>query len=368
MTTTSFQGVRPSAGRRALLLLAILAAAVVLFASPAHADAPFTVWLSPTGSDTGEGTQAAPVLTLARAEDIVRAASPAGDVEIRIHAGTYVAGQVTWDFYIPGHTISFMPDDFEIGGNAASIAARPVFQTDGSPGYWLVAKIPTSWTSSAPLVAGLRFYYLQVQRYGQGGLMFYGRTSVVDGYLVPGAGLNGNTVAGMIFQEIGSAWTPEIGYGGISLSNSSNNYIGNSHFSHLEDVAPSQAAIHGIYALHGSSNNTITNNAFNTISGHPMRTRDRSSGNNVYGNTFTLTGGAGYSEWFCDETCAAANPGSVLECASQGNVFHNNTLVSAYDGSYLKSWWLSPAGLDNPGPAGCPPLSGPRLATYGNVQ
>jgi hypothetical protein len=351
--------------KAAAALLVLLAS--LLVAAPAHAEVPVVVWLSVTGSDSNDGTQSAPVLTLARVQDILRATAPTTDVEIRIGQGTYVAGQLTWDFYIPGHTITFMPHDYEIGENVTGIAGRPVFRSDTTPGYWLVAKIPPSHTSTADLTGGLRFYYLTVERYGQGGLMLYGRTSIVSGIRTPGAALTGNTVAGMVFQRMGSKWSGQTGYGGVSLSNSSSNYIGNNHFSSLENVAPSQGGVHGVYALHGSSNNTIRGNAFSVISGHPMRVRNQSNGNDIHENTFTLTGGYGYSEWFCDAACVSANPGANYECASQGNVFHHNNLVSGYTGGYLRLWLLTPPGLTFPGPAGCPALSGPRLATYGNT-
>ncbi len=351
---------------RAGLLAVSLATALVLVAAPAQATVVYTVWMSPAGADTNDGSQAAPVASLARVQDILRVAAPASDVEIRIWQGTYTTGQLTWDFYIPGHYITFMPADYEIGENVTGIVGRPVFQSDGTPGYWLVAKIPTSYVGG-DLTSRLRFYYLQIQGYGQGGLSLYGRTSTVNGFKIPTSGLDGNTVAGMFFLNLGSAWGNGVGYGGVSLTNSSNNFIGNNHFRHLENVAPSPAAIHGIYALHGSSGNTIRGNAFYAISGHPMRVRNQSNANNVSANTFTLTGGAGYSDWFCDQACVDANPGSVLECASQADLFHDNTLASAYDGGPLTEIYLFPPGLDNPGPAGCPALSGPRVTAYGNL-
>src|SRR5688572_25882849 len=350
--------------KKAALIVAFALLASLLYATPAQAAVVLTVWMSTAGSDSNDGTQASPVATLARVQDIVRTAAPDANVEIRIDQGTYVAGQTTWDYY-NGHYITFMPDDYEIGEGVSGIAGRPVFSSDGGTGYWLVAKIPTAY-QGGDLTAKLRFYYLQVEDYGQGGLMFYGRTSVVDGFRVPGSGLDGNVVAGMFFQYMGSVWGNGLGYGGLSLSNSSGNWIGNNHFRNLENAAPSQAGVHGIYALHGSGGNTISGNAFHTISGHPMRVRNQSNGNDVRFNTFTLTGSVGYSEWFCDAACVSANPGSVLECASHSNLFHDNDLVSAYGGGALGEWWLSPSGLTNPGPAGCPALPGPRVTVYGN--
>lgn len=326
----------------------------------------YKVWLSPTGSDASDGSQAAPVLTLARAQAILRAVAPDDDVEVRIAQGTYVAGQTTWDFYVPGHFVTFMPADYEVGEDVTGIAGRPVFRSNGSLGYWFVAKLPDNYSGS-DLDARLRFYYLQVERYGKGGLMFYGRTAVVDGRRVPTTGVNGNTVWGMKFQEIGSAWGPEQGYGALSLNNSSGNYINANHFRYIENADPFESYIHGVYALHGSSNNTIRKNSFYRNSGDPVRIRNQSHDNDIHENTLTLTGIQAYSEWFCDQECVDENPGSVRECASQGNVFHHNTRVSAYNGGYLKLWALFPPDQNNAGPPGCPALTKPRLVTYGNT-
>lgn len=345
---------------------ALLLAASLLVAAPAYADpAVLTVWVSAAGSDSNDGTRASPVKTLARVQQILRTAAPDADVEVRIDQGTYLAGTTSWDHYIPGHFITFLPADYEIGGNVDSFAGRPVFRSNGQPGYWFVAKVPAGHTGGN-VMSRLRFYYLQVEYYGQGGILFAGETQDVDGFRVPTVGLNGNYVYGMKFEHLGSVWGNGVGYGGVSPLNSSGNTIANNHFRYLENVSPQEAAVHGIYALHGSDNNVVRNNSFYVVSGHPMRVRNQSNGNNVYANTFTGTGGAAYSEWFCDPACQAANPGAPLECASSGNVFHNNTLVSRYGGGTLLEYWLYPAGMTNPGPDGCPALPGPRVTTYGN--
>lgn len=322
-----------------------------------------TVWMSPAGSDSNDGlSQSSPVPTLGRVQDILRGMQPTTDVQVRIDQGVYVAGETVWDFYIPYRSISFLPVGYEIGG---TIGERPVFRSDGTTGYWFAAKVPDEHTGPA-LVSRLRFYCLRVERYGKGGLLFYGRAGVVEGFRVPTVGLNGNAVYGMEFTELGSVWGNGIGYAGVGLVNSSGNDINSSRFLHLENSPPSGGAIHGMYAQDGSSNNLVRNSLFQAISGNPIRTRNRCNDNEIRTSTFDGAGDAGYGEWFCDQACAEANPAAGLECPSVGNVFHDNALLGGYDGEPLAEWWLSPQGLDNPGPSGCPP-SGPRLTTYGNT-
>jgi hypothetical protein len=117
------------------------------------------------------------------------------------------------------------------------------------------------------------------------------------------AGANHNTVFGMQFQYLGSKWSSaEFAYGGV-------------------------------YLAHGSSRNSVTGNQFAYITGVAMRTRNQSDANDITGNTFTRAGvTAFYSEWFCDSSCVADNPGHPRECSSHGNAFHDNDTVSGYDG------------------------------------
>lgn len=123
-----------------------------------------------------------------------------------------------------------------------------------------------------------------------------------------------------------------------------------------------------MYLAHWSKRNIVAANRFYMVSGGPMRTRNDSNDNDVYSNTFERAGvGAYYSKWFCDSGCVADNPGSPRECASHGNVFHENNLVSGYSGGDLSVWALTPPGIDYPGGAGCDNGGQKRLRTWGNV-
>jgi hypothetical protein len=360
----------------------------------------FTVYMAASGSDDNTGTSAdSPVYSLHRVQDVLVAAKPQTDVEVRIAQGVYSLRPFQdWRFYIPGHTISFMPADYQYGDGINDIAGRPIFRnrvTDTGllPGYWLQLRLPSD--PADPLynggTSGLRFYYLQIEHYSAGGISIYGnseRTSVVTdpaglssaGLTVQGsAGLNGNTVFGMEFNEVGSKYGTSSngcglthGYGAVLLADSSNNTVDNNHFIHVEnnkgpDCAADTNLIHGLYIAGFSSGNEVKGNEFTHVSGAPVKLRDRSNNNTVESNTFTDSGDHGYYyEQFCATDCGVAH---VRECASYGNRFAYNTLVSGYQGRKPPTFALDPAGATYAGAAA--PCSIPagveRLHTAGNV-
>ncbi|MEV4316105.1 right-handed parallel beta-helix repeat-containing protein [Actinocrispum sp. NPDC049592] len=348
----------------------------------------FTVYMSATGSDAASGlSPSAPVRSLVRVQEVLRAAKPSTDVEIRIKQGTYEAPPMQdWRFYVPGHTVSFMPIDYTYGEGQGGIAGRPIFRNVPSEpsGFWLQPRLPLDHAD--PLyeggTTGLRFYYLQVEQYSAGGMSFFGdseRDVTDETYNPPmrqrgSKGMNGNTVFGMVFTHLGSKWAPCgatcYGWGAIVLTNSSDNRIANNHFTNIENHGAYAGHIHGLYVTHFSSNNTMSGNDFTYINGDPVKIRDRSNLNTVEANTFVRTGRAGfYRDEFCDMTCVRANPGLERQCASYHNRFANNHLISDYDGdNSSEAWTLSPTGLTNAGGAPCTiPTGDQRLHTAGNT-
>ncbi|GIJ56720.1 hypothetical protein Vau01_042360 [Virgisporangium aurantiacum] len=253
-------------------------AAATLTASPVRAATVQTVYMNAAGDDAGDGaTPATAVASLVRVQQLVAAGPADLDVEVRIHAGTYVAQGITWQTYRPGHTITFLPDDYEYGEGVGGIAALPVFQNKRASGSGRY--ITGSWFMACPGAAGqpladggtsgLRFYYLRVEYYANAALSLDGSAgSCGGGYqrssapgLPSARGLDGNTVFGMRFTKIGNAYTggacddPDFqrcGYGGIVLTESSNNRIENNHFVDLRNSEHSY--IHAIYVTHKSSN------------------------------------------------------------------------------------------------------------------
>ncbi|MEV4758437.1 right-handed parallel beta-helix repeat-containing protein [Micromonospora sp. NPDC049559] len=371
-------------GRLAAAAALVICATPLLSATPAHAAEIFTVYLAPDGSDANDGLAAAtPVRSLVRVQEVLVAAKPTVDVEVRVKQGTYTAPPMhTWRFYVPGHTISFLPVDYEYGEGQDGIAGRPVFRNqrnaDGSypSGYWLQPRLPRD--PADPLygggASGLRFYYLQVEYYSAGGISIYGDSErdVTDETYDPplrvraGEGLNGNTVFGMVFTHLGSRWTGgSYGYGAIVLTNSSGNRIENNHFVNVENASPDGGYIHGLYVTHFSSSNQLNRNAFSYVSGDPVKIRNMSNYNTVEYNTFSRTGRAShYRDEFCDTACARAN-GIERQCASYHNRFFNNTLGTNYAGTgSLPTWSLSPDGLTNAGGTPCAiPAGDQRLRT-----
>ncbi|GAB7036305.1 MULTISPECIES: right-handed parallel beta-helix repeat-containing protein [Catenuloplanes] len=379
---------------RRLTVCALLAAVVAAgLAAPGVARAAVavqTVYMNAAGSDAGSGaTPATAVRTLGRVEELVAAGPVDQDVEVRIHAGTYVAGGVTWDTYRPGRTISFMPDDYTVGEGRDGIAALPVFENARSssgrylPGFWFYACLPSD---GRPLtdggVAGLRFYYLQAQRYSSGALSLDGSAGPCGGGYQPSSGpgqpsargLDGNTVFGMVFTDLGNAYTgggcadedfPRCGFGGVVLTESSGNRIENSHFVDLRNTEVSY--VHGIYVTHKSSSNRFTSNRVTGVSSDPVKVRDASNfntfENNVFGaNSWPRTSTPGVH--YLDEVGAS-------ECSSYHNRFAYNDLGTYLAGSSanLPVWYLSPEGATWPGPSGCPalPSGETRLITAGNT-
>jgi hypothetical protein len=298
----------------------------------------FRVYLDPQGSDGNAGT--APeraVRSLAAAQRVIGAARPRTDVEVRIKQGVYVAPPTEWTAYVPGHTITFLPLDYEFGEERDGISGRPVFRGDGRRGFWFRAGQPPA---GPPGNTRLGFYFLQVEDYSAGGIAFDGGAALAGRPAPAAAGPDGNTVYGMVFRTLGSRHVRSgVGYGAIDLINSDNNTIQNSTFEYLENIGDSseEALIHGVYLSHHSSNNLINGNRFYRISGDPIRTRDESNQNRIFNNTFKLTGANGYfSDWF--DTKQGADR---VECASRANEFYDNRLISGYRGP-VEDAWTSP--------------------------
>src|SRR4051794_17166122 len=117
--------------RRTLAVLMAVAAGAVGVATAASGPAAaggsgFTVYLSPTGNDSADGLSAATaILSLQRAEAVLKAAQPSTDVEVRIAPGTYQEDPMKWHTYVPGHTISFLPVGYDYGDGTGVV--RPVF-------------------------------------------------------------------------------------------------------------------------------------------------------------------------------------------------------------------------------------------------
>jgi hypothetical protein len=366
--------------RAAATLTAALLLTPVGLPTTAHAAGVFTVYVATDGKDVGNTglSASSPMASLEGAQEIIRSAAPATDVEIRIKPGTYVSDPKTiWTTYVPGHAISFLPAGYTPANHGRGVA-RPIFQNKGEPGHrpdgsWLQAQAGPGLGSDG--AARLRFFHLEVRGF-QGGISFDGDTErvVVQGqqrreYRPKGAGLNNNTVQDMVFRQIGNRFTGgKFGYGALILTNSSRNLIRDNTFTAVENNGAYGAKLHGTYVTHFSNANLITRNTFTRISGDPVKLRDRSDNNTITANTFTRAGHYSYyREEFCTGRCLVENPTKDLECPSSGNHFTGNTTRSGYRGRDLPDVSLAPKSNKDRGPAGCPKLEGGvRVASKGN--
>ena len=372
------------AGRCRSMLVSLAVAAIVGGGSvpawaAAKADAParpgnVTIYLAPAskgGKDSNTGlTSSSPILTLAHAQQVLTQLNPAGNVTVRITQGTYVADAITWSFYVPGHTISFMPVNYLGGGRPAG--GDPVFVDPTSKGThigqtWFTAILPPA---PSPLHdggnTGLRFYYLDVEDYtqgisfnGQAGRSWHNNTF----YIQPSSGVNDNDVSGMTFHDIGDLFAPaQTGYAVILFTDSSHDDIYNNTFDDIYNSGDTDQ-LHPLYITHFSSSNTVDKNLFEFTNGEAVKVRDRSNDNNIFDNTFNMTGGvAAYLDDFCDQQCVnGASPKKYRECASYGNRFADNTIDTG-------TWWdLIPPGETYAGGAPCSiPTGNERLHTAGN--
>ncbi|MEU4427253.1 right-handed parallel beta-helix repeat-containing protein [Actinoplanes sp. NPDC024001] len=367
-----------------------ISAGLAVTAGPAAAAGIQTIYMKPGGSPTATGTTPEDGAgTLERVAQLIAAGPKDQDVEVRIMGGTYTALQTKWLTYRPGRSISFMPADYTVGGGATSFTQKPVFENArlaGSlrygPGYWFYA------CPGGDLAAGgdskLNFYYLQVQNYSSGGISLDGSGEdgcgggyqATSGLGQPSArGLNRNTIFGMRFTSLGNAYTGgtcdttsdfvRCGYGGVVLTESSNNRIENNHFINLRNSENSY--IHAIYVTHKSWYNNFTRNNVTGVSSDPVKVRNTSNYNTFDSNVF------GANDFYRTTTPGAAHYLEEIgtgQCASYHNRFTNNDLGTFLIASTanLPTWLIHPAGATYPGGTGCPalPAGEVRLTTAGN--
>jgi parallel beta-helix repeat protein len=362
----------------------IAAASVPAWGAVASTPPPktLTVYMSPAnkaGSDKHTGlSTSSPILTLARAQQVLSQQKPKGNVVIKIEQGTYVAGSTTWSYYVPGHTISFQPANY-VAGHGRPAGGDPAFVNVSSKGQhpantWLHAELPgTSSSLHNGGNVGLQFHYLLIEDYTQG-INLDGQTghgyhndAKPAMYTKPSAGLNDVSVSGMTFSDIGDRYAPGYtGYGAILFTDSSGDSIVNNTFHDIYNTGDTDE-LHGLYITHFSSDNTISKNVFENTNGEAVKVRDRSDNNTVSDNRFINTGGvSAYLDDFCDEACAAANekpPVAYQQCASYGNHFVDNTVES---NNFTD---LIPSGETYAGGAGCSiPKGQERLYSSGNKR
>ena len=401
---------RPTIGRTTLTLLATVIAFLVLgklFPEPARAgsvgwpnevDEVYTVYVATPqtgGSDENSGlSRTDPVASMQGVQRVLQRGRPGTDVEVRIGPGTYAQPPLdAWRVYIPGHTISFLPWNYNIGEAAIDDSERPVFRNTRCPqdaeadasterdgefceGSWFTARPPTepSHAFYTGGDSGLRFYYLTIERYSAGGISIRGdserdvQNEKYDPPLrTPGVSLDRNVFQGLVIREIGNKWTGgHYGWGGIVLTGSSDNQIVDNTFERIENRKSHEGYIHGVYVTHFSSHNRIRGNTFETISGDPVKVRDRSDHNIFDGNEFIDAGALSYFRAeFCGKACAIEH-NKAQECPSVGNRFAGNLLRGGYQGREIDLFSYSSGSYPTTEASACGPPSQKQLRTEGN--
>lgn len=144
-----------------LVLAAIIVGlwVLVMLASPAHSVTQLTLYVSPTGSDSAAGTQAAPLRTLNGARIKVRTlnASMTGDIEVLFRGGTYRFTQRT----------IFSPADSGMNGHRVIYKAypgeTPIFD-GGVPVTGWTQHSGDIWVANLSRTTKLRSLYVDGQR------------------------------------------------------------------------------------------------------------------------------------------------------------------------------------------------------------
>ena len=283
---------------------------------------PLIILMSPAGSDENDGlTLDTPILTLERAQQVIRVAVPKRDrdVEVRIAPGTYLNQTVIWDFTMPANSIKFMP--------LFNDENRPIFDGTDRGGTWFTLK------HSDGQETNLIFHYIRVQNY---------QTAIsLEGDRNQEATSNGsNQIYGCYFYNIGNVSAPDkkSSTAAVRLVNSDDNRIENNHFENIINLQKC-GLLHAIYIAHMSDRNKILRNHFENGCGDPIRVRDFSNYNIIAENTFIRIGKeAAYSEWFCDHEQRTDCTKPTQECPSWYNEFRDNILDKNYQGEKLAVW------------------------------
>jgi len=275
--------------------------------------------MSPLGSDEGSGSDASPVETFGRVQEILAELHPAEDVIVRVRSdqGIYRDQSVVWEHAVADHGILFesYPD---------SLYAE--FSGEGVDTAFFVLR------SAAGRATNLHFRRLAIRAYTAGAFLFAGEPGSEDGWN------GGNTIVDCVMSGIGNGARPErhIAWAVVDLVNSRLNVIESCAFIDCanayegefpQDTLVALAAggpslpIIGVYLAHGSSCNSISGCSFLRIKGDAVRIRDGSNGNEISGNLFEQTGWTAVcTMWYRYRRLFSAPE----ECPSWKNEFHHN--------------------------------------------
>lgn len=263
------------------MLTGLLLAGLTITAPVATA-AEVTVYLSPSGDDSGDGGSESPVGSLARAAELLEDA-PSDSATIAIEPGTYYESAVVAWNRVPQGMVRLQ---------STSNTSRPVFDGSKATGnlhYWMN-------TAGGP---SLDVRGLLVRNYRNGGIRM---------------DTDGNVVHDLVFVNLGNRHVPDgPGYAALHLLGSSGNTVTDNVLDRLENV-DCPGCIHAIYAANGSSDNVVTGNSMSRITGDPVRLRHDTHRNVFAHNTFARSGTrfphramASFWRFRTTESCGTAN-------------------------------------------------------------
>lgn len=141
---------------------------------------PFVLYMNLNGSDNNSGlTEDSPLATLNGVQAKLKMYNPIHqDIEIRIKFidyQPYTKQAIDWTYTSSIHTISFMPSDFKYGDGIDDISGRPTFDGKGTQDYFFYVETHT------PAKTNLRFYYIKIKNYTEGGLNFADIKKMING-------------------------------------------------------------------------------------------------------------------------------------------------------------------------------------------
>jgi hypothetical protein len=303
---------------------------------------PLLLFVAPDGDDHGDGSAQQPLATLIGAQERLRQIYPSGpldrNVEVRIAPGIYDAPQVRWDFPSAGHSITFMPRDYQVGmgfDQVKALGGRPVFDGQEACEARAAGQACKFFVVDQPVSSGptrLRFYYLDIRNFATTGIGLHNG----------GEGLN--LVFGCRFANIGT-YRPSFrellhGMAAVGLGDSDHNVVQNNHFVNIRNQAGEERFIHAVYMNVRSDRNRIVNNRTFRVSGDPIKVRQFSNHNLVRGNTLRCSGQRAFVLDYPEDFPATS--GRQDECASWENHVESNTLDCGYDGAWLRITYPEP--------------------------
>lgn len=322
------------------------------FAVPAKApevrqNADLTYYVAPSGNDalSGQSTAEA-VRTLGRIQDLLKARvlkENERQIAVKFLPGTYRGLEVTWDFYQPGRTIVFEPQDYKPGKRTVVIDG----QASDAEQFFLL-RLTTPAPDAEPIATGIVVRGLSITNYCE---------AISLGDWKSKANVTGNLIEDNQFTRIGSKYqTAKVQDNGrkvptgacvaaIRLQQASGNFVRRNTFQDIENLPASRTGVakygplllHSIYLSKNSSDNLIEANRFERFSGSPVRIRAQSDNNRIIDNSFAAPVYPAkvpdnyrikaVSQWYCNDAvqvCKDRAEEGNAECPSVGTEIVGN--------------------------------------------